>query len=281
MHVSDPIRRFTRSDGTSHARALAYQSAFVMMSGFIGLVGLASILEWQQLRSTVRELATRVSPGASGRLLQEAIQQGSSGGTTATVIGLGAALVAGTLAMAQIERSANRLHGDPSDRPPVRRYGLALVLALTAGLLLVVGGLVIGAGRSIATGAGWSDDAATVWEFVRWPIGLAIAGLGIALLFRGVSPGHPAFRHIAMGTVVALVLWAAFTAGLGLYLSVSSTSSSTYGPLLSVIAMLLWSAATSLALHLGLAVIAERRATSTADEHIELPESPSLHRSHR
>ena len=59
--------------------------------------------------------------------------------------------------------------------------------------------------------------------------------------------------------LVALVLWATFTSFLGLYLSLSSTSQSVYGPLLAVIAILLWSAATSLALHVGLAVIASRR----------------------
>jgi hypothetical protein len=34
------VKRFREADGTSHVRALAYQSMFVLLSGFIGLVGL-------------------------------------------------------------------------------------------------------------------------------------------------------------------------------------------------------------------------------------------------
>jgi uncharacterized BrkB/YihY/UPF0761 family membrane protein len=46
-----------------------------------------------------------------------------------------------------------------------------------------------------------------------------------------------------------------FSLALGLYFSVSSSAA--YGSLLSVIALLLWSSLSSLALHLGLAVTAE------------------------
>jgi len=258
MSFSGVIRRLGRADGSSHVRALAYQSAFVLMSGFIGLVGLASLLDLEQLRVVVQEMALRVSPGSSGRLLQEAVQHGASGGGTAATVGLGAALVSGTLAMSQLGRSAERLHAISIDAPATQRYVRAVVLALTAGVVLALGGLVIGAGRSIATGIGWRGSAATMWEVARWPIGLVLAGIAIGVIFRVVSPGHPSTRDVATGTLTTLVMWAAFTALLGVYLSVSTTSRSTYGPILSIIALLLWSAATSLALHLGLTVVAER-----------------------
>ncbi len=64
MTVAEVSRRFIRADGTSHVRALAYQSAFVMMSGFVGLVGIASVLGSEQLRTIVQEMALRVSPGS-------------------------------------------------------------------------------------------------------------------------------------------------------------------------------------------------------------------------
>ena len=271
--IAAATRRLSAADGTSHVRALAYQSAFVMMSGFVGLVGFASVLDWEQLRTIVQELALRVTPGSSGRLLQEASRQGSSGGGTAAVTGLGAALVSGTLAMAQIGRSAYRLHDIAVDPPPLHRYGRALVLAVTAGLALVVGGVMIGGGRSIATGFGWEGSAATTWEVARWPIGFALAGAAIAVIFRVVSPARPPARDLAAGVITSLVLWAVFTALLGAYLAVSADSDNPYGSLLTVIAMLLWSAATSLALHLGLSVVAERSAAPRPAGRITLPES--------
>ncbi len=77
--TADVIRRFRDADGTSHARALAYQTVFITLSGFIGLVGLASVLGLGEIRRTVQHLATSVAPGPSSRLLQEAAQQGASG----------------------------------------------------------------------------------------------------------------------------------------------------------------------------------------------------------
>lgn len=266
-------RRLSEADGTSHVRALAYQSAFVMISGFVGLVGLASLLDWEQLRTIVQEMALRVTPGSSGRLLQEAARQGSEGGATAAVIGLGAALVSGTLAMAQIERSAHRLHDISVDPPALRRYGRALVLAVTAGSALVAGGVTIGGGRSIATGFGWQGSAATVWEVARWPLGFALAGGAIAVILWVVSPGRPPAGDLGAGVLTSLVMWAVFTALLGAYLAVSADSDNPYGSLLTVIAMLLWSAATSLALHLGLSVVAQRSGAVQPDGRIRLPES--------
>lgn len=256
--VRDAVRRFSAADGLSHTRALAYQSMFVLLSGFIGIIGFASVLDVVELRRTVEQIATWISPGPSSRLIQEAARQGASGGVTATLVGLIAALAAGTLAMTQIERSANRIFGSPVDRPGAGRYVVAFLLAISAGALFLTGMVVFAGGSAISQGAGFSGGIRTTWEVLRWPLGLALASAGIYLLFR-LAPRERFATGAALtaGTIVAVVLWAAFTAGLAVYFSISGTSNATYGPLLSVVALLLWSALTSLALHLGLAVAAE------------------------
>jgi len=254
--VGDVIRRFTGADGSSHTRALGYQGIFAMLSGFIGLVGLASVLGVGVFRDTIIELSKSVAPGPSGQLLQEAAQQ-STGGGTAALVGLGAALFSGMFAMAQIERSANRLAGRTEDRPGVRRFLVALGLALTAGLLAAIGLAVLAGGDAISTGFGWTGAAKDAWLVLRWIVGIAAAAIGIYLLFRW-APARPlgSQRAIFTGALVSLVLWVVFTIGLAVWFSVSS-SSQTYGPLLSVIALLLWAGATSLALHLGMSLTAE------------------------
>jgi len=254
--VGDVIRRFTGADGSSHTRALGYQGIFAMLSGFIGLVGLASVLGVGVFRDTIIELSKSVAPGPSGQLLQEAAQQ-STGGGTAALVGLGAALFSGMFAMAQIERSANRLAGRTEDRPGVRRFLVALGLALTAGLLAAIGLAVLAGGDAISTGFGWTGAAKDAWLVLRWIVGVAAAAIGIYLLFRW-APARPlgSQRAIFAGALVSLVLWVVFTIGLAVWFSVSS-SSQTYGPLLSVIALLLWAGATSLALHLGMSLTAE------------------------
>ncbi len=189
------------------------------------------------------------------------------------VLGLLATVLAGTLAMAQVERSANRLAGQSEDRPFGQHYGVALVLALSAGVLLAAGGLALAGGRAISEGLGWESAALTVWTVARWPLGIAVTAVGIYLLFRTAPRerfGSP--TAIAAGTAAAVALWFLFSLALALFFSLSSSSA--YGPLLSVIALLLWSSLSSLALHLGLAVAAEMAIGESRSEGlVRVPES--------
>jgi YihY family inner membrane protein len=262
--VGDVVRRFKQADGTSHTRALGYQGTFALLSGFIGVIGLASVLGIDALRGTMVEMSKTVAPGPSGQLLQQAARQ--SNGGTAALVGLGAALVSGTLAMAQIERSANRLSGRTQDRPGVQRFAVAFLLALSAGILAAVGLLILGGGRAIATGFGWEGAVSDAWMVLRWIVGVAAAWAGLYLLFRWAPDRPLGGRGSRMaGVLVSLVLWVIFTIALTVWFSVSS-SSQTYGPLVTVIALLLWAGATSFALHLGMAVAAElgREPSATA-----------------
>jgi uncharacterized BrkB/YihY/UPF0761 family membrane protein len=258
--TADVIRRFRDADGTSHARALAYQTVFITLSGFIGLVGLASVLGLGEVRRTVQDLATSVAPGPSSRLLQEAAQQGASGGAAVALIGLGAAWISGMFAVAQVQRSADRMAGigHEQERSGGAKYARAALLAIPVGILLGVGGLVLAGGSSIVEGFGLVGTADTIWNIVRWPLGALLVGAGLLLLLR-FAPTRPLGtpRRRMAGAGVALALWTGFTLLLSLYFAMSSTTTRTYGPLLAVIALVLWSGLTSLALHLGTATTIE------------------------
>jgi YihY family inner membrane protein len=275
------IRRVLRADGMSHTRALAYETMLIVLSGFIGLLGVASLLEFEQIRGTVTELGRSLAPGPSGELLREAAASGARHATTAAVVGLSAAAVAGTIAMAEVERTGNRIAGLDRDRRLLFRYATAFVLAVTVGLVFVAGGMALGAGRAIPTGFGWSDELRGVWSVVRWPVGVMVVALAILLLFRfapKASLGR--WRYLFAGTAVAVVLWVAFTGLLSLYFSLSSDSSP-YGPLLSIVALMLWSMLGALALTIGMATAAEM--TDAKPPHEEaaatLPEPPEQDRS--
>jgi YihY family inner membrane protein len=252
------FRRFREADGTSHSRALAYQTVFVIISGFIGLIGLASVLDVRAVRRTVIEMATQLAPGPSTRLLEEAVRNGSSGAGTAMVLGLGSAFVAGIFAMAQLERSGNRIAGRSDDRDTAHRWLVAAGLAVSAGVAIAAGLLVIGGGQAIATGAGWEGGAATAWAVLRWPLGIALATVGVFVLFRAAPSARLAgTKGLVIGSVVAVSIWLVFTLGLSLYFSSGGAQREAYGSLLAVIALVVWAGATSLAVHLGLALTAE------------------------
>lgn len=251
-------RRYWDADGPSHTRALAYHSILVLLAGFIGFLGLVSVLDSEALRRTAEEMVTGLAPGPSGRILREAAQRGTSGGGTALVLGVVAALAAGTRGMRQVERAANRTFGVEKDRPFGRRYLVALGLAASAGTLLTIGGLAIAGGEAVAAGAAFTGGAETFWTLARWPIGVAVVAAALYLVYRVAPkkrPGTP--RELLLGVAIALGLWTVFTALLVLYFALSDKAVQTYGPLVGVVALLLWSAFTSLATILGLVVIAE------------------------
>jgi YihY family inner membrane protein len=270
--IRGSIRRFVEADGPSHSRAFAYHSMFVLLSGFIGVIGLATILDIEVFRSTVRELTVGLAPGPAGRVLQSAISHGSSQ-PTAAVLGLGAALVTGTLAMSQFQRSANRLLGIDRDRRPLRRLAVAFLLAMSAGLLLASAAMLLAGGRALATGTGW--DTTVAWTIVRWPLGVVVAGVAILLLYRVAPRGRPGSRSaMLIGSAVAIVLWILFTGLLAVYFAVGDRTAETYGPLVGVVALLLWSGLSSLALHIGFAVTAQLAGRpGTSPRTITIPEA--------
>jgi uncharacterized BrkB/YihY/UPF0761 family membrane protein len=276
--AKDVYERFRDSDGPSHSRALAYQSVFVAISGFIGLVGLASVLDVEALRGTVTEMSKTVAPGPASELLEEAASQGSSGGARAMILGLGSALFGGMFAMAQVERSANRMAGRSEDRPGLGRYLTAMALALSAGILLVLGVLVLGGGQAIARGSGWGDSVVSVWAIVRWPVGILLTAIGVFLLFRTAPRERIAqTRALVTGSLTAVALWVVFTVGLAIYFAVGE-GAETYGSLITFIALLLWSGATSTALHIGLAVSAALSTGTSGEGTVSIPDSEELRR---
>ena len=270
------VRRFLRADGMSHSRALAYETMLIVFSGFIGLLGIASLIDLEQIRATVTELGRALAPGPSGELLREAAASGARHATTAAVVGLAGAAFAGTIAMAQVERTGNRIAGLDRDRRPVFRYVMAFVLAMTVGVLFVAGAMALGAGRAIPTGFGWTDELRGIWSVARWPVGVVVIAAAILLLFRFAPKASLGpWRSLFAGTLVAVVLWVAFTGLLSLYFSLASDSSP-YGPLLAIIALMLWSQLGSLALGIGMTTAVElsdawRR--SGEEETVTLPES--------
>jgi uncharacterized BrkB/YihY/UPF0761 family membrane protein len=86
--------------------------------------------------------------------------------------------------------------------------------------------------------------------------------VAFALLFRAAPRRHqPSWSWLAVGSGVSVLLWFLFTGALALYLDASSgTFGRTYGPLTGVIAILIWTFLTSLAIYLGLAFAAQLEA---------------------
>lgn len=262
----DSVTRFRAADGFSHSRALAFQFTLTLLPGLIAIVGLAEALDQETFRRVVQATINALAPGAVGDLLTEALRQGSTSarresGETALTAGLIAAVISGTAAMAQVERGANRIYGTERDRPFLRKYLVALLLALSAGLLAVLSVVLLVGGSAIRDALGGSDGFDAVWTIARWPVGLVLVIVSVALLFEH-SPRRrqPEATWLAFGAAAAAALWLVFMAGLAVYVEATDSFGATYGPLAGTIGVLLWSFLSSVALFAGLSFAAQLEA---------------------
>ena len=267
--VKNSFIRFRYADGFSHARALALQFCLSFIPLIIAVVGLSSALH-EKVGQVITQTLARVLPGSGkGDVMQEAAErsqdQGASAGYLALWLGLLAAIVALTTAMGQIERGANRIYGIERDRPTVQKYGRALLMALTAGLLSLLGFLVIIAGDalgdSLAGTYGWGDTFETLWTIGRWPVGVMLAWASFTVVLeRAPRRRQPGYSWLAFGSGVSLGLWLLLTGLLALYVARSASFGTTYGPLTGIFALLLWANLSSVALFLGVAFAAQLEA---------------------
>ncbi|MEP6757863.1 MAG: YihY/virulence factor BrkB family protein [Actinomycetota bacterium] len=261
--MRDAFLRLRWADGFSHARSMAYATTLIFVQGVIALVGLASVLGAGGARDLIVNTLRAVAPGPTGQVLTEAAGQARQAGSShpvALILGtIGATFTAAVL-MGQIERALNRIYGVEQDRPTMHKYVRAVLLALSAGLVLVVAVVALALGRDIGASIG-SPTVATIWSIVRWPLALVLLGMGTALLFRHAPKRHqPGWSWLAFGAAVSVVLLLLVTVGLDVMFGLSSTFGATYGPLAGIVALMFWALAASVSFLYGAALSAQLEA---------------------
>jgi YihY family inner membrane protein len=255
--LADAFQRLRFADGFSHARSLALMLAMSALQGIIALVGFAVVLGRADVSGTIARGVHTAAPGPVGDLLTTAIAQAQRDGATHSFVGLafGAIgwLITTTTAMGQLERGLNRLYGVEKDRASFQKYGRAFLLAISVGVTLSAAVTTVAFGRS------FTHDRLV--GYVLWPVGLLVAVVSMALLFRLAPRRHmPTASWLAFGSSVAVVLFLGVTIALGAYFHLSRSFGDTYGPLAGVVALLLWALLSAIALFYGAAVAAQLEA---------------------
>ncbi len=266
----DSFVRFRYGDGFTNSRALALQVCLAVVPFLLAVTGLAADIDDEKPARVVALTIEAVSPGqsSSGDALARATTSPETSGEVALVLGLLVALMSMTTAMAQVERGTNRIYGIRRDRPARAKYGRAAVLTALLAVPTGLGFLLLVAGGAFAQAMtdvyGWGSPLRTWWNVLRWPAGLALLVLTIAVLLdHSPRRRQPALSWLALGAGVSVVLCMAATAGLGLYVEASGSFGSTYGPLAGIVALLLWSLMASVAFFYGAAVCAQLEAMRT------------------
>jgi YihY family inner membrane protein len=261
--------RFRYGDGFTNSRALALQGALAVVPFMLALTGLAADIDQAQPARVAADTISAVSPG-SGRqdALGDAVTSSESSqqaGELALGFGLVFSLMSLTTAMAQVERGLNRIYGIRRDRPALAKYGRAAVITAVLAAPLGLGFLLLVAGGAFADAMraeyGWSAQTALVWNVGRWPLGLLLLVVAIAVMLNH-SPRRrqPSLGWLVLGSGIAVTLTAVATVVLAVYVHVGDSFGDVYGPLAGVFALLLWSLLSSIALFYGAAVCAQLEA---------------------
>jgi YihY family inner membrane protein len=268
--LKDAFVRLRAADGTSHARSLAFMGALVLVQALIVLLGTAAAFGNPAVSTTIADNVGGTVPGPAGTVLTDAVQQanrvGEAHAYVPLLLGLLSLLITAAFAMGQMERGLNRIYGVERDRPAKRKYIRALLLAVTVGPLLGAALLLIG----FAPDPKAATSLGAVWIYVRWPIALALVGAALALLLR-FSPNRrqPGRAWLTFGATTAVVLWMITTIALAVAFRFASTFPQTYGPLAGVVALLLWTYMSALAIFFGVAVASELEAVAASDRDAE------------
>jgi YihY family inner membrane protein len=268
--------RFRYGDGFSHSRALGLQLSIATIPLIIAAIGLASALRSQSLGVLLNRTLLQLTPQQSDQLVRSTVSpfQGDvDGELLALTLGLVAALVALTTAMGQVERGANRIYGIRRDRPTVTKYVRAFGMVFVAGLPAMAGFAVLVGAEAFAEAVeflyGVDDDLVAALTRV---VGVALLLAAITFMLRRAPARHqPGWSLLALGGLVALALWMALTALLGLFLTWVGDIGSVYGPLTGVMALLIWAQLTASAILFGLAVSAQLENARIGHEEAALP----------
>ncbi len=270
----DSFVRFRYADGFTNSRALALQSALAVVPFLLALSGLAADIDQERPSRVLAGTIQAVAPGSGEQdALAGAVTGDASAeeaGEIALAFGLAFALLSMTTAMAQVERGLNRIYGIRRDRRAVAKYGRAGVMTGLLAGPLGLGFLVLVAGGAFAeemAGAyGWSEGAVRLWNLSRWPLGLLLLVLAIAVVLdHAPRRRQPTLSWLALGSGIAVLLTLLATALLAAYVHVGDSFGSVYGPLGGMFALLLWSLICSVSLFYGAAVCAQLEACRAGD----------------
>ena len=274
--LADSFQRLRVADGFSHARSLAFMTSLVLVQGVIAVVGLASAFGGTGVSEVIVNAVQGTVPGPAGQVLTEAVKQAQGAGLSrrylALVLGTIGTLVSATTAMGQLERALNRIYGIEQDRPTVRKYGFAFLLAVSAGTLTAAAFVAMAHGRAVGDELD-NHALTTIWGWGRWPLAVVLIAAAVTVLFRYCPRRRqPTVSWLAYGATLSVLGWLVVTLGLSALFRWSSSFGDTYGPLAGLVGLLLWALLSAVAILFGASAAAQLEAVRAGEAEPQDPE---------
>ncbi|MFE9172267.1 YihY/virulence factor BrkB family protein [Streptomyces kebangsaanensis] len=258
------LKEFKDDELTDRAAALTYYGVLSLFPALLVLVSLLGVAG-RSATTQVLDNLQKLTPGAARDIISNAVQQlqNSAGlGSVLAVVGLLGAIWSASGYVAAFIRSANAVYDVPEGRPVWKVLPLRVALTVTLMVLAVASALIVVFTGTLAQHAGaalgMGDAALTAWSIAKWPVLVLLVTMMIALLYWATPNAKVrGFRWITPGSLLALLVWLAASAGFAFYVANFGSYNKTYGTLAGVIIFLVWLWVTNLAILLGLEFDAE------------------------
>lgn len=279
------LREFSADQATDLAAALTYYgvlAVFPALLAFVSLIGLVS--DPGETTQTLLDLFAGLVPSSTLDAVRGPLEElaGTPAAGLAFVTGLAGALWSASGYVGAFSRAMNRIYQIQEGRPFWKLRPVTLAVTVLAIVAAVIAAAIITASGPLAERIGDQLGVGTVpltvWNIAKWPLLAALAILIVAVLYYATpNIRQPRFRWMSVGALVALLVWAAASAGFAFYAANFASYNETYGSIGGVIVFLLWVWISNVALLFGAELDAELergrelQAGIEAEDTIQLP----------
>ena len=219
-------------------------------------------------------MAAGILPGGAIDVIREQVARLTSKGDAKLglgfILGLGIALWSANAGMKAIIDALNVVYEEKEKRGffKLNLVSLVFTLAAIAVLLLALSTVVVL--PLLLAWLGFATGIASLIQYARWPILLALVIFGLALVYRfGPSRREARWQWLSVGSAFAAVAWLGSSALLSWYLGSFAHYDATYGSLGAAIGMMMWMWITSIVILFGAQLNSEIEHQSARDSTVE------------
>lgn len=259
-------KNFLRHHDSDLAAMLTYYAVLAIFPGALALFSLIGLLGNPD--DTVRTLLDILRPLMSADRLDSieptiTTLARADGAPVTFALGTAGALYSASAYVGGFSRAMNRVREVEETRPFWKLRPLMLLITLVSVVLLVLGLVIVTVtgplAGSVGDKLGLEQSTVDLWEIAKWPALAVVVVVVVAMLFHAtpnVRTGR--IRLLSPGAFLALLVWAAASAGFAFYVANFGSYNKTYGSVAGAIVALLWLWLTNLALLYGAEVDAAR-----------------------
>lgn len=249
VRVRDLVRRavadFLRDDMPTYAAAVAFHLFLALFPFILFLLALLSFLDLPGLFEAMVAQGRLALPTQAMGAVEDVIEEigrRPRGGMLS--FGIIASVGISAAGMQAVMNALNQAYDVEETRPLHARWGYSVLYTLGFTALVVAATAMMVVGPQLASRVadvlGVEGVVVVAWQWLRFPVALALAMLAVSLVYYFAPNLDQSFHVASVGSVFAVLLWAAASVGFQLYVRNFGFYDLTYGSIAAVIVLMLY-----------------------------------------